>query len=217
MSLKRRIWLWLCVLLGLILAADLSFSYVKLKSELRAETEADARVVYGIMMATRHIYQEQFVASGLPLTSKTVGFLPAHSFSRIAKDFAHWNDSGLLFNNVSDQPRNPENQADAEKHASFEDIAETVADDDDISDDDIDDIEEEKASLFAKWKHNRQAQVLDDEDYEEEETPEAKAKREADEKEAAEKEAKRKAKEEEDKRLDAEMNEMMGGFNDVRR
>lgn len=68
-----------------------------------------------------------------------------------------------------------ENQADAEKHASFEDIAETVADDDDISDDeidDIDDIEEEKASLFAKWKHNRQAQVLDDEDYEEEETPE---------------------------------------------
>ena len=38
--------------------------------------------------------------------------------------------------------------------------------------DDIDDIEEEKASLFAKWKHNRQAQVLDDEDYEEEETPE---------------------------------------------
>lgn len=68
-----------------------------------------------------------------------------------------------------------ENQADAEKHASFEDIAETVADDDDISDDEIDDIEdieEEKASLFAKWKHNRQAQVLEDEDYEEEETPE---------------------------------------------
>ena len=61
---------------------------------------------------------------------------------------------------------------------SFEDSAETVADDDDISDDEIDeiddieDIEEEKASLFAKWKHNRQAQVLDDEDYEEEETPE---------------------------------------------
>lgn len=115
MSLKRRIWLWLCALLGLILAGDLSFSYVKLKSELRAETEADARVVYGIMMATRHIYQEQFVASGLPLTSKTVGFLPAHSFSRIAKDFAHWNDSGLLFNNVSDQPRNPDNLADADE------------------------------------------------------------------------------------------------------
>ena len=63
-------------------------------------------------------------------------------------------------------------KADVEKPVSFEDSAETVADDDDISDDEIDDIEEEKASLFAKWKHNRQAQVLDDEDYEEEETPE---------------------------------------------
>lgn len=69
-------------------------------------------------------------------------------------------------------------KADVEKHVFFEDSAETVADDDDISDDEIDDIEdiedieEEKASLFAKWKHNRQAQVLDDEDYEEEETPE---------------------------------------------
>ena len=61
-----------------------------------------------------------------------------------------------------------ENQADAEKRVSFEDIAETAADEDDFSDDEIDDIEEEKASLFAKWKHNRQVQVLEDEDYEEE-------------------------------------------------
>ena len=55
-----------------------------------------------------------------------------------------------------------------EKRVSFEDIAETAADEDDFSDDEIDDIEEEKASLFAKWKHNRQVQVLEDEDYEEE-------------------------------------------------
>lgn len=61
-----------------------------------------------------------------------------------------------------------ENQADAEKRVSFEDIVETAADEDDFSADEIDDIEEEKASLFAKWKHNRQVQVLEDEDYEEE-------------------------------------------------
>ena len=115
MSLKRQIWCWLFALIGLILVGDMSVSYIKLQGEFRAETEADARVIYGIMMATRRVYQEQFVASGVPLNNKTVGFLPAHSFSRIAKDFAHWNDSGLIFNNVSDQPRNPENQADADE------------------------------------------------------------------------------------------------------
>jgi PAS domain S-box-containing protein len=48
-----------------------------------------------------------------------VGFLPAHSFSRISKDFANWNDSGVMFNNVSDQPRNPGNQADSEEVAAM--------------------------------------------------------------------------------------------------
>jgi hypothetical protein len=61
------------------------------------------------MMATRRVYQQQFIDSGLPVNDHTVGFLPAHSFSRIAKDFANWNDNGILFNNVSDRPRNAGN------------------------------------------------------------------------------------------------------------
>jgi diguanylate cyclase (GGDEF)-like protein/PAS domain S-box-containing protein len=119
MTLKRKIWLWLILLVSLILLLDLGISYHKLKAELNAETEADARTIYGFMMATRRIYQQQFVTSGLPVTSKTVGFLPAHSFSRIAKDFANWNDSGIIFNNVSDLPRNPGNQADRDELAAM--------------------------------------------------------------------------------------------------
>lgn len=115
MTLKRKIWLWLVLIVALILAVDLSVSYTKLRAELRAETESDARTIYGFMMATRRIYQKQFLDSGIPVTHKTVGFLPAHSFSRIAKDFANWNNSGILFNNVSDLPRNPGNQADADE------------------------------------------------------------------------------------------------------
>ena len=115
MSLKRRVWLWLIAVIGLILVSDLSISYFKLKHELRKQTEYDARLVYGFMMATRRIYQNQFIESGVPLTGKTVGFLPAHSFSRIAHDFPNWNDSNLIFNNVSDQPRNPRNLADADE------------------------------------------------------------------------------------------------------
>jgi diguanylate cyclase (GGDEF)-like protein len=111
-KLKLQIWLLLGALMGVVLTVDLTIGYNKLVYELNAENEYDARTIYGLMMATRRIYQQQFVDSGLPVNEATVGFLPAHSMSRIAKDFANWNDSGILFNNVSDQPRNPGNRAD---------------------------------------------------------------------------------------------------------
>ncbi len=63
-------------------------------------------------MATRRVYHQQFLASDIPLTDKTLGFLPAHAMSRISKDFSNWSDSGMIFNNVSDNPRNPDNAAD---------------------------------------------------------------------------------------------------------
>ena len=112
MKLKTKIWLLLGLLTGALLTVDLTFTYEKLSAEIRNATEYEARTVYGFMMATRRIYQQQFIDSELPVNRKTIGFLPAHSFSRIAKDFANWNQSGILFNNVSDVPRNPGNQAD---------------------------------------------------------------------------------------------------------
>jgi len=120
MRLKQKIWLGLGIVVALILVVDLMVSYHRIRSELLAETEYDARLIYGFMMATRRIYQQQFVASGLPVNDKTVGFLPAHSFSRIAKDFSNWNDSGVQFNNVSDRPRNPDNRADRDELAAME-------------------------------------------------------------------------------------------------
>jgi diguanylate cyclase (GGDEF)-like protein len=112
MKLKTKIWISLGLLVTAMLALDLGVSYHRLVRELRDEARHDARTVFGFMMATRRVYQRQFVESGLPVTDATIGFLPAHSFSRISKDFANWNKSGIFFNNVSDVPRNPENQAD---------------------------------------------------------------------------------------------------------
>jgi len=63
-------------------------------------------------MATRRVYHRQFLDSGIPLTEKTLGFLPAHSLSRISNDFQNWTKNNLYFNNVSDRPRNPNNAAD---------------------------------------------------------------------------------------------------------
>jgi diguanylate cyclase (GGDEF)-like protein/PAS domain S-box-containing protein len=120
MKLKGKVWLWLSLITALILVIDLTIGFHKLENEVRAETEFDARTIYGYMMATRRIYQKQFVDSGLPVTDKTVGFLPAHSFSRIAEDFSNWNDSGVIFNNVSDRPRNRGNLADRDELAAMQ-------------------------------------------------------------------------------------------------
>jgi len=112
MKLKTKIWLMLGALICVVLAIDLTISYRRLSATLLAEAEYDARTVYGFMMATRRIYQQQFIDSGLPVNDKTIGFLPAHSFSRISREFANWNKSGIIFNNVTDVPRNSFNQAD---------------------------------------------------------------------------------------------------------
>jgi diguanylate cyclase (GGDEF)-like protein/PAS domain S-box-containing protein len=112
MKLKTKIWLLLGLLTSAVLTIDLTVTYHKLSAEVRNATEYDAWTVYGFMMATRRVYQQQFIDSELPVNGKTIGFLPAHSFSRISKDFANWNQSGILFNTVSDIPRNPGNQAD---------------------------------------------------------------------------------------------------------
>jgi diguanylate cyclase (GGDEF)-like protein/PAS domain S-box-containing protein len=112
MNLKPRIWLSLALLTAIVLSVDLTISYYSLNTALQAELEQDARTLYGYMMATRRIYQEQFIASELPVTDHTVGFLPAHAMPLISRDFRNWNTEGIRFNNVSDRPRNPENRAD---------------------------------------------------------------------------------------------------------
>ncbi len=72
-----------------------------------------AKDIQALLMATRRVYQQQFLRSGLPINDDTLGFLPAHALSRIAEDYPNWTSSGTRFNNVSDRPRNPANQADA--------------------------------------------------------------------------------------------------------
>lgn len=86
--------------------------YQQAKSDMADEVLEEARNIRGQLMATRRVYHHQFLDSGLPLTEKTLGFLPAHAISRISEDFSNWTDSGLSFNNVSDRPRNPGNAAD---------------------------------------------------------------------------------------------------------
>lgn len=120
MKLQARIWLVASLVILIITVSDIFVGRSMLEDSIRSELEQDARTVRGMLMATRRIYHQQFLASGLPVNEQTIGFLPAHSLSRIAADFPSWSNTGLSFNNVTDRPRNPNNKADANEMAAME-------------------------------------------------------------------------------------------------
>ncbi len=85
----------------------------QIKTDVINNIKENARNIRGILMSYRNVYQNVFIHHNIPITDQTIEFLPAHAVSRISKQFTQWVDTGLTFNNVSDQPRNPINQADA--------------------------------------------------------------------------------------------------------
>ncbi len=113
MKLRHKIWLATAVVFVLTLVSDIIVGQRQIEDSVRTELAREASDVRAILMATRRVYHKQFLESGLPLNENTIGFLPAHSLSRISADFPNWTKSGLYFNNVSDQPRNPNNKADS--------------------------------------------------------------------------------------------------------
>lgn len=113
MRIKYKVWCLAAAIIGAIVFFDIYFGYKDIEISIQDELSRDAKDIRGMLMATRRVYQKQFIASGLPVNDTTVGFLPAHTLSRISKDFPNWSSSGLKFNNVSDRPRNPLNRANA--------------------------------------------------------------------------------------------------------
>ncbi len=113
MKLRTKLLLILISVFLLTFSTVEFFRYQSIKVGVVSELRREARNVRDILMATRRVYHRQFLDSGIPLTEKTLGFLPAHSLSRISTDFTNWTEDKLSFNNVSDRPRNPDNAADA--------------------------------------------------------------------------------------------------------
>ncbi|CAI06898.1 predicted phospholipase A2 [Aromatoleum aromaticum EbN1] len=120
MNLQLKIWLGVAAVILTIMSADLYLGYRGIETQVRAGLDEHARVVRALLMATRRVYQQQFLASGLPVDERTLGFLPAHALSCISGEFPRWISTGLWFNNVSDRPRNPDNRADAHEMAAMD-------------------------------------------------------------------------------------------------
>ena len=119
MKLKLKIWLILGLVMLLLLAVFSVLELREVEDSARADLRRQALELRAVVMATRRVYHEQFLLSGLPLTEQTLGFLPAHAMSRISADIQNWSGSRSRFNNVSDRPRNPANQADANELAAM--------------------------------------------------------------------------------------------------
>lgn len=112
MNPHKRLFITIGIVLALAFAGLEAFSYKRIKDDMAQDSLDLAEQIRGVLMATRRVYHKQFLASGIPLTEETLGFLPAHALSRISEDFSDWSDYGLSFNNVLDRPRNPDNAAD---------------------------------------------------------------------------------------------------------
>ncbi len=108
---KLLLILSLSFLVAILLTA--ASEYHSARREVMVDLQREAESIRGVLMATRRVYHHQFLESGIPLNDDTIGFLPAHAMNRISEDFEAWVDTGVTFNNVSDQPRNPDNLADS--------------------------------------------------------------------------------------------------------
>ncbi len=112
MSLHVRLILYISVILLINFFALEYYSYNNIQKQSEEDLLHRAENIHAMIMSIRRVYHKQFLESGIELTSKTVGFLPAHAMNRISRDLSNRDTSGFSFNNVSDRPRNPAQQAD---------------------------------------------------------------------------------------------------------
>lgn len=102
--------------IGLVLT--LVFVGVEYNSYKDAEENAihdlqdQAEKVRSLLMAYRNNQQRVFLKYSLPMNEVNLHFLPAFAIGKISQEYPKWDSSGFSFENVSDQPRNPEHMAD---------------------------------------------------------------------------------------------------------
>jgi|GEM_PF-265912 PAS domain S-box-containing protein len=112
LSLRSKMFVAIGAVIGMAFFALEWTDYSNVKKDSMDDLVAQATLVRAFVMATRRVYHHQFLESGIELTDKTVGFLPAVALAKISKELKHWNASGTSFNNVSDRPRNVNQRAD---------------------------------------------------------------------------------------------------------
>jgi len=112
MTLQTKLLLAISAILLCIFTGIEALNYYTVKQETERMLWEQAEKVRNVLMSMRRVYHKQFIDSEIPLTPKTLGFLPAHAMGEISKDYHNWDSSEFSFENVSDRPRNLEHMAD---------------------------------------------------------------------------------------------------------
>jgi len=112
MTIQTKLLLMIGSILLLTFIALSIFNYQQSIQNAQQDLYDQADKVRNLLMAYRHNGQKVFIEQKVPLTDQTLGLLPAFAIGQMSKVYPRWDDSGFSFNNVSDQPRNPEHQAD---------------------------------------------------------------------------------------------------------
>ena len=119
MSIQTKLLLVISIILIFTFAGVAYFDYQTTIEGEKFHLQQQAERVRGFLMATRRIYQHQFIESGIPLTEKTVGFLPAYSLGRISADYSNW-DNLLTFG--AEESATPQASADSAIWGVVEDL-----------------------------------------------------------------------------------------------
>lgn len=113
MSIQTKLLLMIGSVLLLTFITLSYFNYQQANKIARQDLFDQAEKVRNLLMAYRHNGQKAFIEHKVPVTEQTLGFLPAYAIGQMSRIYPRWDKSGFSFENVSDQPRNPEHQADA--------------------------------------------------------------------------------------------------------
>lgn len=113
MRLQTKLLLTIGIVLLLVFTAVEYNAYQDAQQNAVQDLKGQAEKVRSLLMAFRRYQQQVILKYHIEMDEIHLNFLPAFAVGKISQEYPNWDSSGFSFENVSDQPRNPEHAADA--------------------------------------------------------------------------------------------------------
>ena len=115
MKKRNIIFIIYALVLFTIVCSKLYFDYQNSQKLKQIIVKEESRALSAFIIAFRQAYQTAFVENHIAIDEKTLNLLPVRTSGDIADKFSDILDNKIIIRNVSDRPRNPENQANTEE------------------------------------------------------------------------------------------------------
>lgn len=108
------------VMFTIVMAIKIIYSYYDTKDREYNFAKSEAEVLNSYVLEHRHYYQNLFLNGNLEINEKSLPAVPAFSATPISKSFSQNNPLNISVKTVSENPRNPNNQADSKELRAIE-------------------------------------------------------------------------------------------------